>query len=101
MNEETDQARLVGELIAQGRLRGEQLDKMERSVVRLGEHLESKIEAHTTSIEQKLLEQVQHNYKTRSMLTLHLAHLRGIKWAMGALFAFISVIGWDWWHKGG
>ena len=100
MNEDTDRAQLLGELKAQGKERGEQLAKLERSICRLTERMERKFDEQTERFEIKVAEHNKLSGDTHIKLISHLAQMRVVKWLVAIMLPAIVVLGLDRWFRG-
>ncbi len=74
MSEEGDMRQLIGEVIASGKARGRQMDRIERTVNNLAEA----------------------QNETRIMVFEDRATVRAVKWAVGVVAAGLGVLGVDW-----
>lgn len=99
MNEETKRAQQMGELIAEGRARGEQLAKLERSICELGKRVERKLDEHAKKFDDKVTKQSKANDKTYMILVTHLAQLRVVKWLLAIIVPVLIALGFDWWNR--
>ncbi len=77
MTDEGDTQRLLGELIASGKARSKQMDRIERIIGDLAT-------AHGD---------------TRDMVLEHRTTLRVVKWVVTAALVAISALGFDWWQR--
>lgn len=77
MTDDGDTQRLLGELVASGKARARQMDRIEKTLERL-------VASHTT---------------TRSMVLEDRAATRALKWAVGVMMAALGALGLDWWAR--
>ncbi len=77
MTDEGDMRQLIGEMIASGKARGRQMDR----------------------IEAKFDDLAAVHSKTRDMVLEHRTALRVVKWAVTTALAAIGALGIDWWQR--
>ncbi len=77
MTDEGDTQRLLGELIASGKMRGKQMDRIERTMNNLAEA----------------------QNETRIMVMEDRATVRAVKWTVGVVVVGMSALGLDWWQR--
>ncbi len=77
MTDEGDMRQLLGELIASGKARGKQMDRIERTMNHLAEA----------------------QNETRAMVREDRATVRAMKWVVTVAVAAIGALGIDWWQR--
>ena len=77
MTNEGDMRQLLGELIASGKARGQQMDRIERTMNSLAEA----------------------QNETRIMVFEDRATVRAVKWTIGVVAVGLGALGIDWWQR--
>lgn len=77
MTEEGDMRQLLGELLAGGKARGKQMDRIEKTMNNLAEA----------------------QNETRGMVLEDRASVRALKWSLGIVIAAITALGLDYWTR--
>ena len=77
MTEEGDIRQQLGELIASGKARAKQMDRIEKTMSYLAET----------------------QNETRMMVREDRATVRAVKWTVGVVVAAVSLLGIDWWNR--
>ncbi len=77
MTDDGDTQRQLGELIASGRARGDQMDRIERTINHLAEA----------------------QNETRIMVYEDRATVRAVKWTVGVVVVGMGALGLDWWQR--
>ncbi len=77
MTDEGDTQRQLGELIADGRARGKQMDRIQSTINHLAEA----------------------QNETRTMIREDRATVRAVKWTVGAIAVGMGALGVDWWNR--